>query len=156
MEIPQTQQEEWPPTDHSVGYAEQLSLVVGNTSEGVSEATVSLWESGPSVEGLISTPPAPHLAVLLLKHTILTRGQWAYSHCSLGTIEFGKVWKPRLNFSLNFKHVESGTKGKRSSSLASLAQASVTNERPALTLRDLPGCGQLRMGRAYISVPSAS
>lgn len=63
MEIPQTQQEGWPPTDHSLGYAQQLSLVVGNTSEGVSEATVSqngLWEGGPPVQDLMSTP-LPHI-----------------------------------------------------------------------------------------------
>lgn len=39
---------------------------------------------------------------------------------------------------------------------AGLAQASVTSEGPALILRDLLGCGQLRMGRACASVLSGS
>lgn len=57
MKMPRSQQEGWPPTDHRLGYGQQLSLESGNPSGGVSEATVSqngLWGGGPPVQGLIS------------------------------------------------------------------------------------------------------
>lgn len=58
MKRPQSQQEGWPLTDHSLGCGPRLSLVVRNTFEGVSEATVSQ----DSLQGgghLLEASPAP-------------------------------------------------------------------------------------------------